>query len=171
MKLNFSALQGKNSFHFLFLPDTGLCLVITLILQMFLWFFGFSYRLFSKILRIHVHTYGLLVFSGCCQDMFLIYYLDGVIGWARINRRSGIWFLASFGLYGGNVTLVFLRMQSTQFHSFMNFFLILCMIGLQFGAIPAPILSILFQNLCISLDCIFSPFPVFIFDAHSGSHQ
>ena len=111
---------------------------------MFLWFFGFSYRLFSKILRIHVHTYGLLVFSGCCQDMFLIYYLDGVIGWARINRRSGIWFLASFGLYGGNVTLVFLRMQSTQFHSFMNFFLILCMIGLQFGAIPAPILSILF---------------------------
>ena len=56
---------------------------------------------------------GLLVFYGCCQDVFLTYSFDDIIGWARINRRSGIWFLpVFFGPYGGNGIIVFLRMWS-----------------------------------------------------------
>jgi hypothetical protein len=87
---------------------------------------------------------GALVFYGYCQGVFLNYSLDGVTGWGRIILRSGTWFhLAFSGLYGENGIIVLLRMRSTQSLSFMNYSLILCMIGLQFGAIPAPILSFL----------------------------
>ena len=77
---------------------------------------------------------GLLVFPGCCQDVFLINSLAGIIGWARINRKSRIWLLlVFFGPYGGNGTLVFFRMRSAQFLNSMNFFQIPCMIELQLG--------------------------------------
>jgi hypothetical protein len=84
---------------------------------------------------------GALVFYGCCQGVFLTFSLDGVIGWGRIILKSGTWFLPIFsGLYGEKGITVLLRMRA-QSLSFLNYFLILCMIGLQFGVIPAPILS------------------------------
>ena len=83
---------------------------------------------------------GALVFYGYCQGVFLNYSLDGITGWGRIILRSD---LAFSGLYGENGIIVLLRMRSTRSLSFMNYSLILCMIGLQFGAIPAPILSFL----------------------------
>ena len=40
-----------------------------------------------------VLSFGVLVFCGCCQVVFQICFLVGVIGWGSINLRFGIWFL------------------------------------------------------------------------------
>ena len=72
-------------------------------------------------------------------------FSDGVTGWGRIILRFGIWFLLAFsGPYGKNKIIVLLRMRSARGLNFMNYFLILCMIVLQFGDTPTPNLSFLF---------------------------
>jgi hypothetical protein len=89
--------------------------------------------------------FGAFVLYGCCPGVFMIYSLDGVTGWGRIILRFGIWFLLAFsGLYGENGIIVLLRMRSAWGLSFMNYFLILCMIGLQFGDTLTPNLLFLF---------------------------
>jgi hypothetical protein len=58
--------------------------------------------------------------------------------------RFGIWFLfALSGLYGENGIIVFSRIWSARNLISLNYFPILCMIGLQFGAIPALFLLFL----------------------------
>ncbi len=54
-------------------------------------------------------------------------------------------------LYGGKGIVVPLKMRSVQFHSFLNFSLILYLIGLQCGAILSPLLSSLSSILYTSL--------------------
>ena len=72
-------------------------------------------------------------------------FSDGVTGWGRIILRFGIWFLLAFsGPYGKNKIIVLLRMRSARGLNFMNYFLILCMIGLQFEDSSTPNLSFLF---------------------------
>ncbi len=86
-----------------------------------------------------------LVLYRCCPGVFMIYSLDGVTGWGRIILRFGIWFLLAFSRpYGENGIIVLLRMRSIRGLNFMNYFLTLCMIGLQFGDTPTPNLSFLF---------------------------
>ena len=80
-----------------------------------------------------------------CLGVFMIYSLDGITGWGRIILKFGIWFLpAFFGLDGENGIIVILRMRSARGLNFMNYSLILCMFGLQFGDFPTPNLSFLF---------------------------
>ena len=86
-----------------------------------------------------------LVLYGCCSGVFMIYSLDGITGWGRISLRFGIWLLLAFsGPYGENGIIVLLRMRSARGLNFMNYFLILCMIGLQFEDSSTPNLSFLF---------------------------
>jgi hypothetical protein len=88
--------------------------------------------------------FGVLVFYGCCQKVFQICYLVGVIGWGRIIRRFGIWFLlALFGHYGGNGIDEVLRMRSEWSHSFMSYFLIHYITGPQSGATLMALLLLL----------------------------
>ena len=89
--------------------------------------------------------FGVLVLNGCCPGVFMIYSLVGKTGWGRIILKFGIWFLpAFFGLDGENGIIVILRMRSARGLNFMNYSLILCMFGLQFGDFPTPNLSFLF---------------------------
>ena len=57
--------------------------------------------------------FGAFVLFGCCPGVFMIYSLDGVIGWGRITLRFGIWFLLAFsGLYGENGIIIPSRIRS-----------------------------------------------------------
>ena len=57
--------------------------------------------------------FDILVLSGHCPRAFMIYSLDGVIGWGRITLRFGIWFLLAFsGLYGENGIIIPSRIRS-----------------------------------------------------------
>jgi hypothetical protein len=87
---------------------------------------------------------GDLVFYGCFQGVFLIFSLDGITGWGSTILRFGIWFLLALsGLFVENGIIIFSRIRSARNLNFLNYFPLLCMIGLQFGAIPALFLFFL----------------------------
>jgi hypothetical protein len=92
-----------------------------------------------------VLCFGSLVFSGCCQGVFLTSFLVGIMGWGSFIRRFGTWFLpVFFGPYGESIIVVFLRIQNVRPHNFKNFFPILYMIGLKLGDTPDLILLLHF---------------------------
>ncbi len=78
---------------------------------------------------------------GSVHDLFF--------GWRNWFGKSysQIWNMvlpAFSGLCGENGIIVPLRMRSARGLNFMNYSLILCMIGLQFRDFPTPNLSFLF---------------------------